>query len=58
MAFVHIIWAMYVMGLIVFCFIHHGTTTGSFPESLVNIIRDLAKLFRIYNFSFVFLFIY
>ena len=47
MAFVHIIWAMFFMGLVVFCFIHHGTTTGSFPESLVKIRLDLAEVFRI-----------
>ena len=47
MAFVHIIWAMFAMGLVVFCFIHHGTITGSFPESLFKIRLDFAEVFRI-----------
>ena len=47
MAFVHIIGAMFVMGLVVFCFIHQGTLTGSFPESFVKIRLDLADIYRI-----------
>ena len=35
------------MGLVVFCFIHHGTPTGSFPENFVKIRLDLAKILRI-----------
>ena len=45
-AFVHIIWAIFY-GLVVFCFIHHGTTTGSFPESFVKTQLDLAEIFWI-----------
>ena len=29
--------------------IHHGTPTGSFPESFLKIRLDLAGIFRIYN---------
>ena len=49
MAFVHLIWAMFVYGFgcFFFCFIHHGTATGSFPESFVKIRLDLAEVFRI-----------
>ena len=47
-ALVHLIWLMFVYGLgCFFCFIHHRTTTGSFPESLVKIRLDLAEVFRI-----------
>ena len=33
--------------LIVFCFNHCGTPTGSFPENFVKIRRDLAEIFMI-----------
>ena len=57
MAFVHLIWAMFVYGC-GFCFIHHGTPTGSFPESFVQIRLDLAEICRIKNvYLFVCLFI-
>ena len=41
MAFIHLIWAMFVYGFHCFfvCFIHHGTPTGSFPESFVKVFR-------------------
>ena len=46
MALVHL--ACLFMGLVVFfCFIHHGTPTGSFPECFVKIQLDLAEIFRI-----------
>ena len=47
MAFVHLIWVMFVYEFRCFCFIHHGTPTGSFPESFVKIRLDLAEVVRI-----------
>ena len=49
MAFVHIIWDLFVWFALVvfFCFIHHGTPKGSFPECFVKIRLDLAEVFRI-----------
>ena len=60
MAFVHLIWAKFVYGCgCFFCFIHHKTPTWSFPESFVKIWLDLAEIFRIekYVYLFVCLFI-
>ena len=48
MAFVHLIWALFAYGLgCFFCFNHHGTPTGRFPESFLKIQLDLAEIFRI-----------
>ena len=59
MAFVHLIWAMFVYGSgCFFCFIHHGTPTGSFLETCVKIRLDLAEVFRILKCLFVYLFVY
>ena len=41
-----------------FCFIHHGTPTGSFLETCVKIRLDLAEVFRILKCLFVYLFVY
>ena len=47
MAFVHLIWAMFVYRFGFFYFIHNGTPTGSLPESFVRSSLDLAEVFRI-----------
>ena len=45
MAFGHLIGALFVYGFICFfCFIHHGTPIGSFTESFVKILPDLAEI--------------
>ena len=36
------------------CFIHHGTPTGSFPESFVKIGLDLAEIYRILKNVYLF----
>ena len=38
---------LFVYGFVFFCFNHHGTPTGSFPESFVKIRFDLAEIFGI-----------
>ena len=38
---------LFVYGFDYFCFNHHGTAKGSFPESFVKIRLDLAEVFRI-----------
>ena len=59
MAFVHLIWAMFVYGSgCFFCFIPHGTSPGSFLETCVKIRLDLAEVFRILKCLFVYLFVY
>ena len=60
MAFVHLIWAMFVYGFGCFYFIHHGTPTGSFPESFVKIRLDLAVIFciKMLIHLFVYLLVY
>ena len=52
MAFAHLISAMFVYGFGCFCFIHHGTPTGSLPKSFVKIQLDLAEIYRIYKYVF------
>ena len=47
MAFVHLIWDMFVYGLGCFLFYYYWTPTGSFPESSVKIRLDLAEILRI-----------
>ena len=46
------------MGLVVFCFIHHGTPTESFPESFMKIQLDLADIFRIKMFICLFVYFF
>ena len=41
----------------VFCFNHHGTPTGRFPERFVKVQIDLAEIFRISKCLFICLFI-
>ena len=47
MAFVHLIWTMFVYGFGCLFFINYGTPTGSFPERFVKIPLDLAEIYSV-----------